>query len=179
MLYSAVFFCLQVPLCLKLDGLAATQSRSLLSVQPPPVLPSTAMEVVPEPGASRSSPITGKCDPKVAVWRHVERFACPCWDLYRMSNIYLRRDVQNVFAASGHTCNDNPIFISHCVFYCRVGCYWLWLQFRRYCFHMVCGVAWLCFKCVCSCTDTCMGIIIVKHNSCHVLLLFDFKLYGG
>lgn len=44
---------------------------------------------------------------------------------------------------------------------------------------MVCGVAWLCFKCVCNCTDTCMDIIIVKHKSCHMLLLFGFKLYGG
>lgn len=35
---------------------------------------------------------------------------------------------------------------------------------------MVCGVAWLRFKCVCSCTDTCMDIIIVKHNSCHMLV---------
>lgn len=44
-----------------------------------------------------------------------------------MSNIYLRRDVENVFAASGHTYNKNPIFNSHCVTICILLQSWLLL----------------------------------------------------
>lgn len=104
--FSSIFFCLQVPPCLKRDTLAPAENQSLLSVQALPALHGLAMALAPKCDAPPRRPITGERDPAAAVRTQLGV------SILRLmngpSNIILLR-----FDLSALVKNPNQIFISH------------------------------------------------------------------
>lgn len=140
-----------------MDRVAATENQSLLSVQALPGLHGLAMAAAPKSDAPPRQPITGKRNPVAA--ERTQR---------RVSILRLMNGPSNIFLNTSKCCSDSTcwlfwkiqirsssLIISRCVFYCRVGCYWLWLHFRRYCFQGVWGVAWLFSENACTFAWTC------------------------
>lgn len=118
-LLSFLFVCFQVPLCLKMGRLVATENQSLLSVQALPALHGLATAVAPR------RPITGERDPAAAGRTQLRVY------VLKLMNRPSKMILKMYKCCSNLTCwflckiriQSSSLIISHCVFYCRVGCY--------------------------------------------------------